>query len=88
MLWLPTSLSRGGVTDVPWFLAPVGNKVSHIYSTLHRVVIMAQVISQLRLVGSHNSSLGAVAHGALELEDLQIRKCHFLSDPSVFGYIF
>ena len=46
------------------------------------------VISQLRLVGSHNTSLGSVAQGTLELEDLQIRKCHFLSDPCVFGYIF
>ena len=35
-------IRRGGVTDVPWFLAPVGNKVSRIYSTLHRVVIMAE----------------------------------------------
>ena len=46
------------------------------------------IISELRLVGSHNTSLGSVAPGALELEDLKIRKCHFLSDPCVFGYIF
>ena len=34
-------------------------------------------ISQLRLVGSHNTSLGAVAHGAWQLEYLKIGKCHF-----------
>ena len=28
-------------------------------------------ISQLRLVGSHNTNLGAVAHGALELDEFQ-----------------
>ena len=43
------------------------------------------VISQLRLVGSHNTSLESVAQGASELEDLQIRKCHSFSDPCVFG---
>ena len=37
-------------------------------------------VKQLRLVGSHNTSLEAVAHGTLELDLLQIRKCHFLSD--------
>ena len=52
------------------------------------VKIIFQVKSQLRLVGSHNTSWGAVAHGALELDLYQIRKCHFLSDPCVFGYIF
>ena len=39
-------------------------------------------------MGSHNTSLGSVAQGALELEHWKIRKCHFLSDPCVFGYIF
>ena len=31
-------------------------------------VKISQVISQLRLVGSHNTNFGAVAHGALELD--------------------
>ena len=44
------ALRRGGVTDIPWFWVGVGgggggggvgNKVSHISSTLHRVVNMA-----------------------------------------------
>ena len=35
-------IRRGGVTDVPWILPGVGNKVSHIYSTLHLVLIMAE----------------------------------------------
>ena len=59
--------------------AVVGNKVSHIYSTLHRV------ISQLRVLASHTGSLGSVAW---KLEDLPMGRCHFLSDPCVFGYIF
>ena len=45
-------------------------------------------ISQLRVLASHTGNLGSVAQGALELEYLKIRKCHFLSDPCVFGYIF
>ena len=52
------------------------------------VKIIFLVISQFRLVGCHNTSLGAVAHSALELDVFQIRKCHFLSEPIVFGYIF
>ena len=32
--------------------------------------------------------LGLVAQGAWELGLPQIRKCHFLRDPCVFGYIF
>ena len=35
-------IRRGGVTDESWILPVVGNKVSHIYSTFHRVVIMAE----------------------------------------------
>ena len=34
------ALRRGGIADIPWFLAAVGNKVSHISSTLYQVVIM------------------------------------------------
>ena len=53
------------------------------------VKIISQVISQLRLVGSHNTNLGAVAHGALELYVFQLgRRYFFFSDPCVFGYIF
>ena len=33
-------------------------------------------------------SLGRVGQGAWELGLPNIRKCHFLSDPCVFGYIF
>ena len=67
----------------------VGNKVSYIYSTLHCARCNnGSVISQLRLLASHTGNLGSVAQGALELEPWKIRKCHFLSDPCVFGYIF
>ncbi len=40
--------------------AAVGNKMSHIYSTLHHILNMA----------SHSGSLGSVAQGAWKLEDL------------------
>ena len=62
--------------------------LSAITQECFTVKIIFQVKSQLRLVGSHNTSLGVVAHGALELDWFQIRKCHFLSDLCVFGYIF
>ena len=64
----------------PWILPAVGNKVSHIYSTLHRVVIMVSAISQLRVLASHTGSLGSVAQGVWKLEDLAMGRCHFLSD--------
>ena len=41
--------------------------LSAITQECFTVKIIFQVISQLRLVGSHNTNLGAVAHGALEL---------------------
>ena len=69
----------------------VGNKVSHIYSTLHRIVIIQRncniffVISYLRVLASHTGSLGSVAQGDWKLEDLPMGRCHFLSDPCVFG---
>ena len=81
-------MRRGGVTDVPWILRAVGNKVSHIYSTLHPVVIMGSAISQIRVLACHTGSLGSVAQGAWKLEDLAMGRCHFFSDPCVFGYIF
>ena len=39
-------------------------------------------------LATHTPILGRVAQGALALGLPQIRKCHFLSDPCVFGYIF
>ena len=58
----------------------VGNKVSHIYSTLHPGFNYGSVISQL-VLASHTGSLGSVAQGAWKLEDLPLGRCHFLSDP-------
>ena len=55
---------------------------------LHGKKQFLSLILQLRLVGSHNTRLGAVAHGALELDVLQFGRRYFLSDPCVFGYIF
>ena len=82
-------IRRGGVTDVPWFWAVAGNKVSHNFSTLHRARCnCGSVISQLRVLASRNTSLGSVAQGAWKLVSWEIRKCHFLSDPCVIGYIF
>ena len=82
-------IRRGGITDIPWFLAAVGNKVSHaclINTSPH--CKCGSVISQLRVLASHKTNFESVAHGTLELDLFQIRKCHFLSDPCVFGYIF
>ena len=64
----------------------VGNKVSHIYTSPR--CNYGSVISQLRVLASHTGSLGCVAQGAWKLEDLPMGRCHFLSDPCVFGYIF
>ena len=61
---------------------------NHISTFLHAKFFFDSVISQLRLVGSHNRCLGSLAQGVGPLEDFQIRKCNFLSDPWVFGYIF
>ena len=47
-----------------------------------------RVISQLRALATRTPSLGRCGQGAFELCLPQIRKCHFLSDPCVFGYIF
>ena len=52
------------------------------------VKIIFQVKSQLRFVGSHNTSLGEATQSALELDLFQIRKCNFLSDPFLFACIF
>ena len=74
-------IRRGGVTDVPWILPAVGNKVSHIYSTLHPRCKYGSVISQIMVLASHTGSLGSVAQGAWKLEDLAMGRCHFFSDP-------
>ena len=75
-------IRKGGVTDVPWFLA-IGNKVSHIYSSNY-----GSAISQLRVLASHKTNFESVAQGAWELEDLPFGRCHYWSDPCVFCYIF
>ena len=45
-------------------------------------------VSQLSALAIHTPILGRIGQGAWELGLPQIRKCHFLSDPCVFGYIF
>ena len=45
-------------------------------------------VSQLRPLATLVPSLGRLGQGAWELGLPQIRKCHFLSDPCVVGYIF
>ena len=44
--------------------------------------------SQLWPLATFVPSLGRVGQGAWELGLPNIRKCHFLSDPCVFGYIY
>ena len=61
--------------------------LSAITQECFTVKILSQAISQLRLVGSRNANLGAVAHGALELDVLKFGRRYFLSDPFLFGYI-
>ena len=48
----------------------VGNKVSHLYSILHRVVIMVSAISQLRVLASHRRKFGVCSSNAWKLEHL------------------
>ena len=64
----------------------VGNKVSYLFNTSPRCNY--GIISQLRVLASHTGSLGSVALGTWKLEDLSLGRCHFLSDPGVFGCIF
>ena len=45
-------------------------------------------VSQLSALVTHRQIWGRVAQGAFELSLPQIRKCHFLCDPCVFGYIY
>ena len=45
---------------------------NHHNSGLLHGKIISQVISQLRLAGSHNTNLGAVANGTLELYVFQL----------------
>ena len=60
----------------------------HISGMLHGKKNYGLDISQLRVLASHTGSLRSVAQGALELESWEIRRCYFLSDPCVYGYIF
>ena len=78
-------IRRGRVTDVPRFLA--GLELKSLFNTSPRCNY-GSVLSQLRVLASHTGNLGSVAQGVWELEDLPLGRCHFLSDPCVFGYIF
>ena len=80
-------IRRGGVTDVPRFLAHL--EIKFLISIQHFTCCnYDSAISLLRVLASHTVSLGSVALGAWELEDLPLGRCHFLSDPCVFSYIF
>ena len=51
-----------------------------------KIIFLSRI--RVRLVGSNNTNLGVVAHGALELDMLQFGRRYFFSDPCVLGYIF
>ena len=77
-------IRRGGVTDVPWFLARLEIKCLISIQHLPRCNY-GSAISQLRVLASHKTNFESVAQGAWELEDLPLGKCHFLSDPCVLA---
>ena len=81
-------IRRVGITDVPWFLAQFGNKVSHISSILHHRCNYGSPISQLRVLASHKTNFESVAQGTWESDMLPFGRCHFLSDPCLFACIF
>ena len=62
--------------------------MSHIYSILHRVVIMVSAISQLRVLASHRRKFGVCSSRRLEIRALGNGEVLFFNDPCVFGYIF
>ena len=76
-------LRRGGTKKI----APLLNTITQ-GGGVHRKKQKQNTISQLRALATHTRSLGRVGQGAWELGLPQIRKCNFLSDPCVFGYIF
>ena len=78
-------IRSSGFTDIPWFLGQL--EIECLISIQASPSCnYGSAISQLRVLASHNTSLGSVAQGALELVSWEIRKCHFLSDPCVFGF--
>ena len=85
---------RGGITDIAWpraiyVISPLLNAITQGGGGggVHQKK-KSPVKSQLRVLATHTPILGRVAQGTLELGLTQTRKCHFLSDPCVFGYIF
>ena len=52
--------------------------LSTITQECFTVKLISQVTSQVTLVGSHNTNLGAVAHGVLELDVFQFGGTIFL----------
>ena len=69
-------IRRGGVTDVPWFLAGWKYSVSYLVNTSPRCNYDS-VISQLRVLASHKTNFESVAQGAWELDILPFGRCHF-----------
>ena len=69
-------IRRGGVTDVPRFLARLEIKCLKLNTSPR--CNYGSVISQLRVLASHTGNLGSVAQGAWELEDLPFGRCLFL----------
>ena len=72
-------IRRGGVTDIPWFLAGLEIECPYLFNT-SCIVIMVSAISQLGMLASHKTNFVSVAQGAWELDMLPFGRCHFLSD--------
>ena len=70
-------IRRGGGHRCSLVFDLVGNKVSHIYSTLHHRCNYDSAISQLRVLASHKTNFEPVALGAWELDILPLGRCHF-----------
>ena len=63
-------IGRGGGHRCSEVFGAVGNKVSHNYSILHRVVIVLSAISQLRVLASHRRKFGVCRSRRLEIRAL------------------
>ena len=77
-------IRRGGVTDVPWFLARLKIKCLESIQSFTRCNYCS-VISPLRVLASHKTNFESVAQRRLGIRHVAIWEVPFLRDPCVFG---
>ena len=81
-------IRRGDIRDIALVFAWLEMKCLITNQRETTLIIYVSVLSQLSVLVSHKPNLGICSPGTWELSLTPLGRCHFFSNPCLFGCIF